>query len=90
MSYSFLLVAAVATFLLYRIGRVLFSSFRHVTDEELEDYWSGDLARSDRTSFRRVSEHLATCEECRERYERLTDRPGSGPITGAGMIQRRY
>ena len=90
MSYSLLLVAAVAAFLIYRIGRVLLSNFRHVTDEELEEYWSGNMTRYDRAGYRRVSEHLATCQDCRDRFEKLTERPGSGPITGAGMIQRRY
>ena len=83
------LIAAVAAALIYRIGREVVGSFRHPDDEELLDYWNGVTREADRGAYRQISEHLATCESCRDRLDELRKRPG-GPGAHSPMITRRY
>ena len=83
------LIAAVAAALIYRIGREVVGSFRHPDDEELLDYWNGVTRDTDRAAYRQISEHLATCEACRDRLDELRKRPG-GPGAHSPLITRRY
>ncbi len=71
MPTALLLLAAVTAYLLYRIGREVLSGNRHLDEEELVDYHSGRLAAEDRSEYRRISEHLANCEECRARFDEI-------------------
>ncbi|MGB3798517.1 MAG: hypothetical protein WA952_01810 [Lewinella sp.] len=83
------LIAAVAAAIIYRIGREVMGSFRHPDDEELLDYWNGYTRDDDRAAYRQISEHLASCDECRDRLDELRKRPG-GPGAHSPMISRRY
>ncbi|WP_420459304.1 hypothetical protein [Neolewinella sp.] len=83
------LIAAVAAAIIYRIGREVVGSFRHPDDEELLDYWNDVTKTEDRSAYRQISEHLATCEQCRDRLDELRKRPG-GPGTHSPLISRRY
>ena len=84
-----LLVTVVAAAIIYKIGREVMGSFRHPDDEELLDYWNEVTKTEDRAAYRQISEHLATCEECRDRLDELRKRPG-GPGAHTPMIRRRY
>ena len=84
-----ILVAAVAAGLIYKIGREVMGSFRHPDDEDLIDYWNGEIQNTDRSAHRQISEHLASCEACRDRLDELRKRPG-GPGSHSPMITRRY
>lgn len=83
------LIAAVAAAIIYRIGREVWGSYRHPEDEELLDYWQGFTKTEDRAAYRQISEHLGSCEQCRDRLDELRKRPG-GPGADAPMISRRY
>ncbi len=83
------LLAAVAAAIIYRIGREVMGSFRHPDEEELLDYWNGVTREADPSAYRQISEHLATCEDCRNRLDELRKRPG-GPGAQSPLISRRY
>ena len=83
------LVAAVAAAILWKIGREVMGSFRHPDDEDLLEYWNGVTRQEDRSAYRQISEHLATCEQCRDRLDELRKRPG-GPGAHSPLITRRY
>ncbi|MBB4079828.1 hypothetical protein GGR28_002455 [Lewinella aquimaris] len=84
-----LIISAVAGYIIYRIGREVMGSFRHPEDEELQDYWNNITKTEDPTAYRQISEHLASCESCRDRLDELRKRPG-GPGAHGPMISRRY
>ena len=83
------LVAAAAAAIVYYIGREVMGSFRHLPDNKLASYWSGDLKRSDGKAFRQATEHLATCDQCRERLDEVRKK-NPGPGADDPMINRRY
>ncbi|OAV45978.1 hypothetical protein [Lewinella sp. 4G2] len=82
-------VGAVAAAIIYYIGREVVGSFAHPSDGDLVKYWNGDLKRSDAKAFRRVSEHLATCTDCRDRLDEVRN-THAGPGAADPMINRRY
>ncbi|THH40654.1 hypothetical protein [Neolewinella litorea] len=84
-----LLVTAVAAAIIYKIGREVLGSFRHPDDEDLLEYWQGITREEDRSAYRQISEHLASCDQCRDRLDELRKRPG-GPGAHSPMITRRY
>ena len=83
------LVAAAAAAIIYYIGKEVVGSFGHPTDDTLTRYWSGELQRTDQKSYRRTSEHLATCNECRARLDDVR-KSNPGPGAADPMINRRY
>ncbi|MEM6771255.1 MAG: hypothetical protein AAF597_11790 [Bacteroidota bacterium] len=82
-------VIAVASTIIFYIGKEVLGAFQHPTDEELIDYWSGRMEATDRKAYRRISEHLASCEECRDRFDEIRKR-NAGPGADAPMIERKY
>lgn len=83
------LIAAAAAAIIYKIGREVLGSFRHPDDEELVDYWNDFTKTEDRAAYRRISEHLATCEDCRDRLDEIRKGPG-GPGAFDPIIKRKY
>lgn len=83
------LVAAVAAVIIYYIGKEVVGAFRHLSDQELVDFWNGHLKESSRKGHRRASEHLASCEECRDRLDQVR-KDYAGPGSDAPMIERKY
>ena len=83
------LIAAVAAALIFKIGKEVVGSFRHPDDDELLDYWNEVTRTHDRSAFRQISEHLASCERCRDRLDELRKGPG-GPGSHDPLISRRY
>lgn len=83
------LIAAVAAALIYRIGREVIGSFRHPEEEELVDYWNEFTKTENPSAYRQISEHLATCDKCRDRLDEIRRQPG-GPGSHDHLIQRRY
>lgn len=86
---SIYLVAVVAAAFIYYIGREVVGSFRHPDEEDLLDYWNDVTKTENRSAYRQISEHLATCEKCRDRLDELRKLPG-GPGAHDPMISRRY
>ena len=84
-----LLVVTVAAALIYRIGRTIYASTRHISDDDLVDYWSGALKLEDPAAHRRCSEHLGTCAACRERLDEVR-RTEAGPGANSPLIERKY
>ena len=83
------LVAAVTASIVYYIGREVFKSFRHLDDDTLVKFWNGDLKRSDSSTFRQATEHLATCQDCRDRLDQVR-KTTAGPGASDPLINRRY
>ncbi|MEM1359439.1 MAG: hypothetical protein AAGF89_14630, partial [Bacteroidota bacterium] len=80
---------AVTAAIIFYIGREVLGAFRHPSNEELQDYWSGKLRSSDPKAFRRISEHLASCEMCRDRLDEIR-KYHAGPGADAPLIERKY
>ena len=89
MSPKLLFVLIVGIALIYYIGREVLGSFRHPDDEDLVDYWNGSLQAEDRAAFRQVSEHLASCADCRDRLDEIR-KTHKGQGFDAPMIERKY
>ncbi len=83
------IISVVSAYIIFRIGREIMGSFRHPEDEELVDYWNEVTKVEDRSAHRQISEHLASCEQCRDRLDELRKRPG-GPGSHSPLITRRY
>lgn len=83
------IVLAVAVALIYFIGKEVIGAFRHPSDEEMVDYWNESLKARDKKAHRRISEHLATCEACRDRLDE-TRKNNAGPGADAPFIERKY
>ena len=84
-----LFVVAVAAALIYRIGREVLGSTRHLSREEIAEYWSGELKMTDPKHHRRCSEHLGVCTECRDLLDEVR-RTESGPGSTSPLIERKY
>lgn len=83
------LVIAVAAAIIYYIGREVLGAFRHPAEEDLIAYWDGSLKAEDRKTHRRISEHLASCDGCRDRLDEIRDEH-AGPGADAPFIERKY
>lgn len=75
-------------YLLYRIGREVLATRRHLDEEELRDLHAGRLAAEDRAAFRRASQHLSDCAQCRDRFDRIVVETKGRP--GGTYLERRY
>jgi len=82
-------VVIFAAGIIYFIGKEVVGAFRHLTDEELIDYWNDSLKQSDRKAYRRASEHLGTCQACRDRLDEVR-KNYAGPGADAPLIERKY
>lgn len=82
-------VVAVAVAIIYYIGKEVLGAFRHPSDAELVEYWSGRMEANSRKAFRRTSEHLGSCNDCRDRLDEIRD-GNAGPGADAPMIERKY
>ncbi len=83
------LVGAAAAAIIYYIGREVIGSFSHLPDETLRRFWSGELQRTEPKAFRQATEHLATCNDCRDRLDTIR-RNNPGPGAADPLINRRY
>jgi len=69
------IVAACITlmaFLFFRIGRQILSTYQHIDEETMRDFWTGKLKKNEREQ-RRVITHLGHCEKCRDLFDRVRD-----------------
>ena len=81
-----LLLFAVVAYLFYRIGKAVFAKDRQLDDATLAALADGSLQSEDAAAFRRASQHVTTCEDCRDRFDRAAmSSRGSGRV-----IERRY
>lgn len=83
------LVGAVVATIVYYIGKEVVGAYAHVSDENLLAFWNGTLKAKDRKAFRRTTEHLATCVECRDRLDEIR-KTNAGPGATDPLINRRY
>jgi len=83
------LVVAFAAVLIYFIGKQVLGAIRHPSEDEMIDFWNGHLKAGNRKRHRQISEHLATCEACRDRLDRIR-KEYAGPGADAPLIERKY
>jgi hypothetical protein len=81
------LVAALA--IIYYIGKEVLGTFRHLSDEELADFWAGRTKKTDPKAQGRFSEHLGRCTTCRDRLDEIR-KSATGPGADAPLIERKY
>jgi len=81
------LVAALA--IIYYIGKEVLGAFRHLSDDELADFWAGRTKKADPKAQRRFSEHLGSCTSCRDRLDEIR-KSEAGPGIDAPLIERKY
>lgn len=86
---SSLIVLLTAVAIIYYIGKEVLGAYRHPSTDELTDFWSGEMKRYDRKAYRRTSEHLGSCDKCRDRLDAVRNN-NPGPGAGAPMIERKY
>ncbi len=84
-----LFVVGVVAAIIYYIGKEVVGSFRHLTDDQLIDYWSGRMEAQNRKAYRRCSEHLGSCDDCRDRLDEIR-KGNAGPGADAPLIERKY
>jgi len=84
-----MIVIVVAAFIIYYIGREVLATFRHVSDQELEDFWAERIRKENPKAHRRISEHLASCKACRDRLDEVRQ-TSTGPGVEGPMIERKY
>lgn len=84
-----MIVIIVVACIIYYIGREVLASFRHLTEKELEDFWSGHVQKVSPKAHRRMSEHLVSCNACRDRLDE-TRKTAMGPGVEGPMIERKY
>lgn len=82
-------VLVIALAIIYYIGKEIFGTFQHLTDEELLDFWAGRTKIEDPAEQRRCSQHLGSCERCRERLDEIR-KHNTGPGAEGPLIERRY
>lgn len=83
------LVAAFVAVILYFIGKQVLGAFCHPSEDEMVDFWNGYLKAENRKRHRQISEHLATCEDCRDCFDRIR-KEYAGPGADAPLIERKY
>jgi len=57
-------------FLSFRIGKQILSTYQHVDEDTLRDFWNGRLEKGS-TEHRRVITHLGHCEKCRDLFDQI-------------------
>ena len=66
----FYLLVTLAVYGVYRISREIIGNRAHLKEEEIRDYKYKRRSLSE--SFqRRITNHIGTCEECREQFTRI-------------------
>lgn len=62
--FSILIVALA--FVIWRIARHIAATYQHVDEDTLRDFWTQRLKNEDPKEHKRVAEHLAQCQACRD------------------------
>jgi len=66
----FYLLVTLAVYVVFRISREIIGNRAHLMKEEIRDYKYKRRSLSE--SFqRRITNHIGTCEECREQFTRI-------------------
>lgn len=63
----FYLLIILVAYGVFRISREIIGNRTHLTDEEIREYKNRRRSLSE-SSQRRITSHIGTCEECRERF----------------------
>lgn len=84
-----IVVLVAALVIIYYIGKEVFGAFRHLSDEELADFWAGRTKKADPKAQRRFSDHLGSCTTCRDRLDEVR-KTEPGPGADAPFIERKY
>lgn len=71
MSNTVLAILLGLAFIIWRIGRQIWSTYQHVDEETLSDFWVGRLQRENREEYKRVQSHLTHCEQCRDALDHI-------------------
>lgn len=84
-----IIVLVAALVIIYFIGKEVLGAFRHLSDEELADFWAERTKKDDPKAHRRFSEHLGSCTTCRDRLDEVR-KSETGPGVDAPLIERKY
>lgn len=88
--YVSAIAAAILAVIVFRIGRQLLASMRHVDPDTLIEFWNGRLRKRSEEEYRRVVNHLGTCQDCRDRLDDITQNNKARHNVDDGIITRRF
>lgn len=89
-TYILLFFAAALLLTVIRIGGQIISSYRHVEEETLIDFWNGRLQKRNEKEYRRVVSHLGNCSACRDRLDEITQQNKTRYNIDDHLISRRF
>lgn len=90
MYYVSIAAACILATIVFRIARQILANMRHVDQETLVEFWNGRLRKNSESSYRRVVNHLGTCQECRDRLDDITQNNKARHNVDEAMITRRF
>lgn len=65
------LILVATTFVLWRIGKQIYLTYRCVGEDKLRAFWSGRLKKNHPEAYRQVVTHLGHCEKCQALLEEI-------------------
>ena len=86
-----LLMIVLIAYFIYRIGKGIWGSyFLHAEDEDLRAFWNGALESEDKKAYRKLRDHLGSCEACNERLQELIESGDTGYSENRKVMNRRF
>jgi hypothetical protein len=89
-SYLIIIFSAGLFLIVIKIGQQIIASWRHVEEETLTDFWNGRLQKKDDKEYRRVVNHLGSCQACRDRLDEITQQNKTRYGIDDQLISRRF
>lgn len=65
------IILVLTAFVLYRIGKQIYLTYRHVDEDTIRAFWNGRLKNSDPDAYRQVVTHLGHCDKCQALLEAI-------------------
>lgn len=88
--YAYAFFASVVIFVVYYIGKNILAGMRHIDQEVLVEFWNGRLRNRSEAEYRLVVNHLASCEDCRDRLDEITQNSKTRHNVDEGIIVRKF
>ena len=88
--YVSIAAACVLATIIFRMGRQLIAGTRCIEEETLIEFWNGRLRKKSEENYRRVVNHLGSCEQCRDRLDDITQNNKARHNVDDSMISRRF
>lgn len=87
---GYVIFTTTILFVVYLIAKQLMASRRHPAEEILIEFWNGRLRNRSEDEYRRVVNHLGTCEACQAKLDDITQNNKTRHQIDEGIITRRF